>query len=172
MRCPGQRPCGVSTKKPSGSIETAGFKATRPTGLEPATSGVTGRCSNQLSYDPRSTPHHAASIEMRNYSLLLVCCKSRDRRTEDGFPLELATCFGCDGSFREVEWGSMPRVKNPDLAIRHGSHDATCFPPAGSKPARRPASIQSRWFERGKLRTGRCDLGGRSRLAMRIDRCR
>jgi hypothetical protein len=34
----------------------------RMTGLEPATSGVTGRCSNQLSYIPRKKQRLARGI--------------------------------------------------------------------------------------------------------------
>ena len=44
---------------------------TRMTGLEPATSGVTGRCSNQLSYIPNVrapdfAPTHFAAFRSRN----------------------------------------------------------------------------------------------------------
>jgi hypothetical protein len=58
---------------------------------------------------------------MRNYSLLLDCCKSRGRRTAVGFRPELATFFGCDERFREVERGSVPKVEISEQSIRQGS---------------------------------------------------
>jgi hypothetical protein len=49
LQTPGERieRLGVSPKE-------RGFSVARMTGLEPATSGVTGRCSNQLSYIPKA----------------------------------------------------------------------------------------------------------------------
>jgi hypothetical protein len=40
-----------------------------------------------------------------------------------GFQLELTAFFGCDKGFREVEWGSMGRVKKSDRVTRQGFHD-------------------------------------------------
>ena len=42
------------TKKPPKWRLTSVLKLAGPTGLEPATSGVTGRRSNRLNYDPAS----------------------------------------------------------------------------------------------------------------------
>ena len=40
-------------KKPRTLDEKTGFKRAGPKGLEPSTSGLTGRRSNQLNYDPK-----------------------------------------------------------------------------------------------------------------------
>ena len=40
-------------KKPRSLDEKTGFKRAGPKGLEPSTSGLTGRRSNQLNYDPK-----------------------------------------------------------------------------------------------------------------------
>jgi hypothetical protein len=46
-------------------IERQGFHKTRPTGLEPATSGSTVRCSNQLSYGPNIARRRSHVIGFR-----------------------------------------------------------------------------------------------------------
>ncbi len=47
------RNCREKVKTPAAAKARGSFMETRLTGLEPATSGVTGRRSNQLSYSPR-----------------------------------------------------------------------------------------------------------------------
>ncbi len=50
----------------------ASLEKTRMTGLEPATSGVTGRCSNQLSYIPRTDSSHRAIFAVIGLAVLVA----------------------------------------------------------------------------------------------------
>jgi hypothetical protein len=52
--------------EPSGSLlgETEARRMAGSTGLEPAASGVTGRRSNQLNYDPDAVEFGARSVEL------------------------------------------------------------------------------------------------------------
>ena len=67
-----------SLKRRAGSLKLA-----RETGLEPATSGVTGRRSNQLSYSPAS----ADERERRQIAQALDEVKEVRRRVEAAFDL-------------------------------------------------------------------------------------
>ena len=58
-----------------------------PTGLEPATSGVTGLRSNQLSYDPEFVPGRGPREEAE-YTEALSGCKA----VVGGAGIEPATC--------------------------------------------------------------------------------
>ena len=61
---------------PKGGGNGGGGKVAGPTGLEPATSGVTGLRSNQLSYDPDVRPFALARREEAEYTEVVLRCKS------------------------------------------------------------------------------------------------
>ena len=50
--------------------ELQAIRKTGATGLEPATSGVTGRRSNQLNYAPRGQPVYLASLAGQSFAPL------------------------------------------------------------------------------------------------------
>ena len=56
-------------KKPRSLDEKTGFKRAGPKGLEPSTSGLTGRRSNQLNYDPKF------SSTSGDFSPIDQCCR-------------------------------------------------------------------------------------------------
>ena len=102
-------PVGLGARRTRTDTVVWGF-GTGPTGLEPATSAVTGRCSNQLNYGPRcnhsgnKSPAFAlrrlrdfASINLRPaLRQPTACCRCFMRKT-DGMALFVYLSFGWAG---------------------------------------------------------------------------
>jgi hypothetical protein len=98
-----------------------GRKVAGPTGLEPATSGVTGLRSNQLSYDPEFRPRTVAAGRDAEYTETVI----RRKRESSSF-----SCSGHGGGRYRDRTDDLLRVKPVGEQPTIAEHGVTLLRPA------------------------------------------